>query len=122
MKLFFSFLLIIVIPTLCHAADKEFSTGSTLLQMAWALFIILGLILVLYAFAKKKLGLQSLHSGNIKIIEMRHLMPKTAIALIQVRGKEILIGIGPSRIDLITEFNDSIMKQKDFDTILAEEQ
>ncbi len=66
--------------------------------------------------------MQSLKSGKIKIIEIRHIMPKTALALVQVKEKEILIGIGSGQINLIADLSDEKNKTKTFETILAEEQ
>lgn len=70
--------------------------------MTGGLFLVLGLVLLLYYLSRKGFGfLPTAKSGAIKIIEMRHLMPKKALCLVEVRGKELLLGIGTERIEIL---------------------
>ena len=121
MKKTFITTLLLFLPATCWAAES-FPTGSVFWQMLWALLIVLGLILVLYALAKKQFGLGKFQTGTIKVLETRYIMPKTALALIEVRGKELLVGVGTGRVELIADLSGAESPTKDFDTILAEEE
>lgn len=71
--------------------------------MTGGLFIVLGVVLLLYYLSRKGFGfLPATKSGAIKIVEMRHLMPKKALCLVEVRGKELLLGIGTERIEVLS--------------------
>lgn len=76
---------------------------STTLRLVWGLLIVLGLLLAVYALAKKKLTFLQAGNGKsaITIIEMRHLMPRKSLCLIKVRGQEYLLGLGNEQINLI---------------------
>lgn len=75
------------------------------LQTLWALLVVVGLILALYALARKRFALGSLGGGNIKVIEMRPLLPKTSLALVEVRGREYLLGISAGTIHLLADLS-----------------
>ncbi|OGQ94853.1 MAG: hypothetical protein A2521_11230 [Deltaproteobacteria bacterium RIFOXYD12_FULL_57_12] len=68
--------------------------------------IVLGIILVFYYLSRKGLNLLPAgKAGAIKVVEMRYLMPKKALCLVNVRGRELLLGIGTERIELIAELD-----------------
>jgi len=98
--------------------------GSALLQMLWALLIVIGIILIIFALVRKRFGLGSgrFQQGNIKVLELRHIMPKQTLALVEVRGKVLLLGIGTGQINLLTEYPNTTAEEVDFDTLLAEQQ
>lgn len=77
--------------------------ANAALQTLWALLIVVGLILALYALACKRFALGGLGSGNIKVIEMRPLLPKATLALVEVRGREYLLGISGGNIQLLAD-------------------
>ncbi len=71
-------------------------------RLTWGLLIVLGIILILYALVRKRFSL--LHSpgkSSIKVVEIRHLMPKKSLCLIEVKGQEYLLGISSDNISLI---------------------
>ncbi|OQX20580.1 MAG: hypothetical protein BWK76_00765 [Desulfobulbaceae bacterium A2] len=75
--------------------------SGALWQMAWALTLVVGIILLLYALARRRFT--SLRQGGaIKILEIRYLMPRKAVALVEVRGQQFLLGLGGDRVDLIS--------------------
>ncbi len=76
-------------------------TGAAIWQMLWALALVVGLILVLYALARRRFT--SLRQGGmIKVLEIRYLMPRKAVALVEVRGHQFLLGLGGDRVELIS--------------------
>ncbi len=106
--------------------ESPFSFAATL-RLFWGLLIVLGVLLVVYALAKKKLSFLSAGNGKgaITIIEMRHLMPRKSLCLIKVRGQEYLLGLGNDQINLIAAIKPSprlpisTTDNKNFATTLA---
>jgi len=94
-------LLVLLSPQTATAA-AEMSDTSAYLRLTWGLLIVLGIILIFYALAKKRFSLLNSSEKNlIKVLEIRHLMPKKSICLIEVRGREYLLGIGADNVSLI---------------------
>ena len=111
--------LMLLTPTTALAAELP-SMGGALLQMGWALLVVMGLILAIYGLAKKRLLLGKIGGNAIRIIEMRPLMPKSSLALVEVRGKEYLLGISADRVQLIADFSEDAKDKPDFESLLAE--
>lgn len=87
------------------------------LRMLWGLLIVSALILIIYWILRKRLNiLKTTESKHIKIIEVRHIMPKKSLMLIEVRGHEYLVGTGNDSISTITP----LVKPSSFATCLQE--
>jgi flagellar protein FliO/FliZ len=101
-----------------EAAAPEMLGGG--LRLLAGLVLVLGLVLLLYALSRRGLlrWLPKPRGGAILIREMRHLGPKKALCLVEVRGRELLLGLGADRIDLICALGDA--PQGDFDTDLQD--
>ncbi len=84
-------------------AATSMDMGSALLQTTWALLIVIGIILVLYALTRKRFGIGRHSAGKINLVELRHILPKITLALVEVEGKRLLLGIGSGRISLLTD-------------------
>lgn len=100
--------------------------GSAFLQTIWALLIVIGIIMVIFALAKKRFGIGRVGEGKINLLELRHIMPKTTLALVKVEGKLLLLGIGAGNISLLADVSDAnpqvkTTKKDDFETLLARE-
>lgn len=99
-------LIISIILMPAHAFAGDWGSEGMLpagLKLVGAMIIILGLVLLLYYISRKGFSfLPAAKTGAIKLIEMRYLMPKKALCLVEVRGKELLLGIGNDRIELIS--------------------
>jgi len=118
-----SLLFLTLFPTMAWAAEPP-SMTSALLRTAWALLVVVGLILALYGLSKKRLFLGKI-GGNaaITIIELRPLQPKSALALVRVRGREYLLGVSAGSIQLLADLSEEPdQQQPDFPTLLAEQQ
>jgi flagellar protein FliO/FliZ len=106
--------------------ESPFSLSATL-RLFWGLLIVLGVLLIVYALAKRKLSFlnASGSKGAITIIEMRHLMPRKSLCLVKVRGREYLLGLGNDQINLIAAIDPSLPPattapdDKNFATALA---
>lgn len=134
MKHFLLLLIIISIPSPALAiAAEPLSMGSGLLRTAWALLVVIGLILCIYGLLRKRFGLGNLAQGNIKILEIKHIVPKNSIALVEVNNRQFLLGVSSGQVNLLADFGDKEDREKgvikktendspDFKTILAGEQ
>lgn len=119
---FLCFFSLTFLPAMAWAAEPPTMT-SALLRTAWALLIVVGLILALYGLSKKRLFLGKMSGNAIKIIEMRPLQPKSTLALVEVRGREYLLGISANSIHLLAELSAEPGEQPvDFPTLLAEQE
>jgi flagellar protein FliO/FliZ len=75
---------------------------SAPLRLIWGLLVVLGILFIVYSLMRKKLSFLHMPvNGAIKIIEVRHLLPKKSLYLVEVRGREFLLGAGQDRIELI---------------------
>jgi len=84
-----------------EAATEATGIGPALWQMSWALALVVGIILLLYALARRRFT--SLRQGGIiKVIEIRYLMPRKALALVEVHGRQFLLGLGGDRVELLS--------------------
>ena len=94
--------------------------ANAALQTLWALLIVAGLILAIYALARKRLFSGKLGGNHIRVIEMRPLLPKATLALVEVRGREYLLGINGGNIQLLADLSAaSPTNESDFPGILA---
>ena len=86
------------------AAQLSLLTGNSEIlsnscRVIWGLLIVLGIILLLYGLLRKRFSiLTSLPDKEIKILEIKPLMGKKAICLVEVRGQEFLLGISEAQI------------------------
>mgnify|MGYP001769876431 CR=1 FL=1 len=113
--------LIALMPSCAWAAETP-SMANAALQTLWALLVVAGLILALYALARKRFALGGLAGGNIKVIEMRPLLPKTSLALVEVRGREYLLGISSGNIQLLADLSTTAPQpQPSFSQVLRQE-
>jgi flagellar protein FliO/FliZ len=95
---------------------------SSSLRMIWGLLIVSGILLVIYGFMRKRLAFaQSNSKSKIKIKEIRHLMPKKSLCMVEVCGKSYLLGLSTENITLLATLDDS--KQATFhENLVAAEQ
>ncbi len=97
------FLMLFLFFSNAIAATETLIDSSSLLRLIWGLLVVLGLLLIIYAIAKKKMSfLQNPGKGIIKIIEVKHLLPKKSLYLIEVRGQEYLIASNQDSLSLIS--------------------
>jgi flagellar protein FliO/FliZ len=116
--------LVLLAPTQVWAAESP-TMASAALQTLWALLVVVGLILALYALARKRWAFGFAKTGEkaIKVIEMRPLLPKTSLALVEVRGREYLLGINSGSIQLLADLSQApTATRPDFSSLLAEGQ
>ncbi len=116
------FLLPLLLPRPALAAEPH-SMGAAVLQMSWALLLVIGLILAIYGLARRRLMLGRSGDTAITIVATRSLLPKSTLALVEVRGREFLLGVSPAGIHLLAEITPPSGEAKaSFDQVLAARQ
>lgn len=89
------FSLLFLEGTKAWAAIPAPSDTENYMRMIWGLLIVLGIIFVLYGLTKKRFSLLGSSSKQeIRVVEMKPLMGKKGLCLVEVRGEEYLLGIG----------------------------
>ncbi len=90
-------------PSTVFASDTLGMTDTAnYMRMIWGLLVVLGVILVLYGIVKKRFSLlSSSPGGNIKILEIKPMMGKKALCLVDVKGQEFLLSISGETISHI---------------------
>ena len=101
------------------AAATEPTMFMASLRVLWGLLIVLAIIFAIYALAKKKFNFLpgNNQTSTINIIETKHLMPKKALYLIEIRGEEFLIGVSDQNINLLSKLNGN---SEDFGALLKQ--
>lgn len=101
------------------AAIPSTSDTENYMRMIWGLLIVLGIIFVLYGLIKKRFSLLGSSSKQeIKVVEMKPLIGKKALCLVEVRGEEYLLGVGGDTVTHIATLNHG--KNRSFATTLAQ--
>jgi flagellar protein FliO/FliZ len=110
-----------LIPTAVHAATYE-APGlfPALLKMVAGLGLVLGILLALYALTRKGKFFGSGRKGEIQIREIRQLGGKKAVCLLRVRGRDMLLGLGQDRIEMLSHL-ESEGTDGEFDKELSRE-
>lgn len=94
---------------------------SSAFKMLGGLLLVGGLLFVLYASQRKGWKFfASRKQGGIKINEMISLGGKSNLYLIEVRGKEFMIGTSSERIDLLYDFDPPEEGKNKFEKALQE--
>jgi len=90
------------------AAISDGNMGMASLKMAAALLFVIAIIFVLYYLSKKiKDGRFSLNRyPDMRIIGSLSLAPKRSIALVEVCGEWLVLGVGTETITLLRRFED----------------
>ena len=97
----------ILAASLVHAAE-QFDMVDSSFRMLWGLLIVLAIIFVIYAILRKRVtGFQHGDRGFIKIVEVKHIMPKKSLMLVEIRGQEFVVGAGNDTINTIVPLHQS---------------
>ncbi len=100
------------------AGTEPLSMGTALLRTVWALCLVAGLILALYGLARKRLFSGRPGGKTVTILELHPLPQKTALALVRVRDREYLLGVGGNGVRLLAELPPEKEEGTDFATLL----
>ncbi len=90
------------VPAVVWAGTTLGTDTADYFQIIWGLLVVLGIILVLYGIVRKRFSLLATpSSGKIKILEVKPMMGKKALCLVDVKGQEYLLGISGETISHI---------------------
>ncbi len=95
--------------TLGFGADggmaEQPSVVISILQMLGALALVLGLLLLsLHGLKRWRERMGGGPAGSqIQVLDVRTLAPKSAVALVEVAGQWLLLGIGANSVELLTK-------------------
>lgn len=88
-----------LLPADSHAAVLTGGDTAGYFRVIWGLLVVLGIILILYGFVRKRFSLLATGTEqDIKILEIKPLMGKKSLCLINVKGQEHLLGVSGDRI------------------------
>lgn len=87
-----------------YAPDLTSAAIKMVLSLGVVLFIVWGL----YRLAKTKLPIHSMGGKHkfIQIIDSQYVGVKKSVAMVQVPGSVLVLGIGSDNVNLLTQIND----------------
>jgi len=89
--------------TFSLAAPELDSTTDMYMRAVWGLVVVGGIMLVIYGLVRKRFSLVgNKEDSKIKLLEMRPIMPKKTLCLVEVEGKQVLLGITADSINHLT--------------------
>ena len=94
-------------------AGPVLSSEGQLAKITLALVFVLGLIYFLAWLVRRNQGIRNLVGQPFKTLAMSPVGPKEKIALIEIGGKQILLGITASNINTLATFDEPVMEVKD---------
>jgi len=93
-------------PLTAFALENDGVVLESYMRVVWGMLIVLGVMLLLYGFLRKRFSLYTQSPDQrIKIIEIKPLMQKKSLCLIEVNDEEYLLGISSDRIDHIAKLS-----------------
>ncbi len=102
MRLLMPILLLLLPAPAFAAAEPSGDLFTAALKLLAGLVVVLGLMLLLYALSRKGLKFfPGARGGAVEVLETRYLGPKKSICLVRVRGRELLLGLGSERVELL---------------------
>lgn len=106
-------------PPSYAAGTESVDDFSAYFRMIWGLCIVLGIILILFTILKKRFNVFQARSGNaIHVLEIKPIMPKKSLCLVEVKGKEYLLGIGNENITCLAHLTPE--KPESFSDVLEQ--
>ena len=106
--LLLSWALALIPAGITHAAESPADEISGYFRVMWGLCIVLAIILILYALLKRRFSIINPRGGRaIRVLEIQPLMPRKSLCLVEVKGREFLLGIGTDTITLLADLDNS---------------
>jgi len=119
LKLLMTPVLGMVVPVQAQGVEAGVDAGNILTLMLGLGFVLL-LIVGCAWLVKRMTGLQGTRAGKIKVISVLPVGGRERIALIEVAGKQLVVGVTASQITLLHSFEETVVdspvetKQSDF--------
>jgi flagellar protein FliO/FliZ len=100
--------ILFLLPSIAQAAGENGNQGinmaGAVMQMLASLAVVMGVIYLLYYAMNrwgKGLSVGKGRSGQIRVVETRHLAPKCSLMIVEVAGEYLLLGNGNDGMRLI---------------------
>lgn len=132
LHILYSFLFFLILLPESYALAAASSVNDDLaasFRVMWGLLIVLAIILVLYALFRKRFSIlnQRRPGKAIHVLEIQPLMPRKSLCLVEVKGKEYLLGVGNESISLLAALDDDpqnakINEERSFNEVLNDSQ
>jgi len=104
--LIFMFLLLPEALWAASSAPAGFFLPS--LKLFFGIVAVVGIMLLLHLLNRRGFTfLEKRRPGRIKIVEMRPVGGRKSLCLVEVRGEEILLGLGNDRVDFLYQIGSS---------------
>jgi flagellar protein FliO/FliZ len=98
-----------------HAVLSNSEPGSNIIQVTLGLFVVLMIIIGLAWFARRFGNFKSAAYGDLKIIGGLHMGAREKIVLVQVGGKQLLLGVAPGSIRTLHELETPLTDKEEDD-------
>ena len=96
-------------------AEKKLTAADSVLPMLMGLLGILAIIFILAAVLKRFSGF-NLVANHIKVIESQNLGAKEKLIIVEVQGKQYLLGVTPHTINRIDSLQEPVQSKKSHPT------
>jgi flagellar protein FliO/FliZ len=98
-------LFLTLVPAVVHGAGAPEAASPLAggLRFLGGTVLVVGLIL--FAYAASRRWLPAAKGGLIRVVEMRSLGPKKSLCLVEVKGRELLLGLSADRVELLCQFD-----------------
>lgn len=95
----------------------EFNLINTGLKTLAMLFIVLGLLVSALYLMKRFMSSRARTNGDvfINVVASLHLSPKQRVAVIEIAGEKIVLGVTPGNIQFLTKLNELKKNGRDLD-------
>lgn len=112
---------ILSFPLSAAAAPAAGDELDAYFRVFWALCLVLALILILFALFRKRFSLINPRSDKaIRVLEIQPLAPRKSVCLIEVRGREFLVGVANESITLLADLQEPSPKQSFHDVLSSQ--
>lgn len=112
-------LIFLLFPASVQSAPGAGDEISDFFRVIWGLLVVIGVILIIYGLMRKKFSLlTTTPEKEIKVLEIKPLMGKKALCLVEVRGKEFLLGLSGDNISHLASLDGR--SEPSFDTVMSE--
>ncbi|MDI3322880.1 flagellar biosynthetic protein FliO [Pontibacterium granulatum] len=95
------------VPTAAAPVSDPFSTEAVL-QLVLVLFFIIALILALAWFARRTMGAAQ-GGQHMRVVAGLPLGAREKVVLVEVGKEQMLLGVAPGRVNLITRFDEPVV-------------
>ncbi|OEY67076.1 flagellar biosynthetic protein FliO [Marinobacter sp. X15-166B] len=102
-------------PAAAAPASVSGSAGS-LVSLGLGLLVVLAVIFACAWFVRRMNGLSGMHNQSMKVVSVMALGARERIALIDVGGQQILVGITPSAIRTLHVFAEPVVNAGEFES------